>query len=75
MIMTIKEGGMRGKCLLKYRCKLKKKIFVNLHLHVFWTPFSYTKTKEKKKKEKKGEGSSGHESQKIQKIQITIHGY
>jgi hypothetical protein len=69
---------MRGKCLLKYRWKLKKKMFVNLDRHVFWTPFpdeNFIKKKKIDKRKKKGGGEgSGHETQKIKKIQITIHG-
>jgi hypothetical protein len=47
---------MRGKCLLKYRRKLKKKMFVNLDRHVFWTPFPDENFKKIKKRKKKGGG-------------------
>ena len=47
---------MRGKCLLKYRWKLKKKMFVNLDRHVFWTPFPDENFIKINKRKKKGGG-------------------
>ena len=52
----------------KIQMKIEEKMFVNLDLHVFWTvTFSIDENF------KRG-GVSGHESKKINQIQITFHG-